>query len=452
MYASLDKIDLVVEGPRRFVQTDHRTSAELAATPELTTLFALARVLNPRQHPDGADVPVVYAVTEAEPPACLQDVLGATGALLQVGTKGAARPVEAGELTADELADRAFRGLAQRVARRVGLTDMATVLRALEAETTADPPRQDDDEAAYWGRVLELAAVTCEVVRARGGGQWEIHHHADLPFGFATRPSSAAVPAGAPGAGGIILATNRAHRFIADGEDESMFDLLTADREVSAGALAADDLPILPNLRARSEARTAGLAFRPLFAGAPDDDRFPVVVYGHDTPQTFGAFRAERAGDLDALHERALANLAGQEVTVEELELDGMTVIAVSGSFYAAEKLLDRGFLRGLHRRLGHELLAASAPRRGLAFITAVVRADKREVLALKALTMQEARTTRAISDALLLIKDGELVGHVEVEDRAAADDDAGDGPHDEPRDEPPKKRGWLARLFGRKK
>lgn len=442
MYASLDKLDLEVDGPRRFVQTDQRGNGELAETPELTTLFALARVLNPRRLPDAGDVPVVYVVVEDEPPACLLDALGATGALLQVGTKGTARPVPAGELTADELADRAFRGLAQRVARRVGLTDMATVLRALEAETTAEPPRQDEDEPGYWGRVLELAAVTCEVVRARSGGRWEIHHHADLPFGFATRPGGGTTPAGAPGAGGIILATNRAHRFLADGEDESMFDLLTADREVSEGALEADDLPILPNLRARGEARTAGLAFRPLFTGAPEDDRFPVVVYGHDTPQTFGAFRAERAGDLDVLHDRALANLAGQEVTVEELELEGMTVIAVSGSFYAAEKLLDRGFLRGLHRQLGHDVLAASAPRRGLAFFTAVTRADKREVLALKALTVQESRTTRAISDALLIVKEGELVGHIVIDD----------GPTDEPPAPPPKKQGWLARLFGRKK
>ncbi len=82
----------------------------------------------------------------------------------------------------------------------------------------ADPPRQDDDEAGYWTRVLELAAVTCEVVRARSGGQWEVAHHADLPFGFLTNlgGSGKTMPAGAPGPGGVILATNRAHRFIAD--------------------------------------------------------------------------------------------------------------------------------------------------------------------------------------------------------------------------------------------
>ena len=467
MFSTLDKIDAVVNKPLRYVQTDHRTAEEIEATPELSTLFALARILNPQAHGEaqGVKPAVVYVTAQADVPACLRDVLAATGATHQVGGSGTPRTYPADDTTASELADQAFRGLAARVKRRVGLTDMATVLRALEAETLADPPRQADDEAGYWTRVLELAAVTCEVVRARSGGRWEIQHHADLPFGFATVPVAAPptmgaatpqVPAGAPGPGGIILATNRAHRFIADGKDESMFLLLAADREVSAGALSTGDLPVMPNLRPRREAIASELAWRSLFPDPPDDDDFPVVVYGHDTPETFGAFRAGRAGDLDELHERALANLADQEVTTAEVEVEGVTLLAVSGSFYAAEKLLDRAFMRALHRRLDHDVLAASVPRRGLLFVAGVVRSDKRELLVLQAATRHEAKTTRSISEAILLIKDGLVAGHVEI---------AAGPAHTAPVEEPARERAseaeagtprtkkpsWFQRLFGKK-
>lgn len=460
MYSSLDKIDAVVKAPLRYVQTDHRTSDEIAATPEVTTLFALTRILNPRAYGEsqGLSPTILYVTEHDDLPPCLRDALAATSASHQVGGLGVPRTYPETDETASELADRAFRGLAARVARRVGLTDQATVLRALEAETLADPPRQADDEAGYWTRVLELAAVTCEVMRARSGGAWEVQHHADLPFGFVTAPGAApGLPAGR--AGGVVLATNRAHRFIADGKDESMFLLLAVDREVTASAHDTADLPVMPSLRSRGEAIAGQLTWRPLWPDAPDDDDFPVVVYGHDTSEAFGAFPAGYAGELDPLHEQALANLARQEVAVETVEVEGASLIAVSGSFYAAEKLLDRAFMRGLHRRLGRDLLAASVPRRGLMFVAAVERSDKRELLVLQAATRHEAKTTRAVSEAILLVKDGEIAGHVVIGPEPGGQDDAGasEGAEadadadasDEPA--PPKKPGWLRRLFGRK-
>ena len=461
MYSSLDKVDWIAKEPLRYVQTDHRSNDEIEAAPELTTLFALTRVLNAQQHAasQGLSAQVVYVTVHDDVPECLRDALAATGASHQVGPSGAMRTYPRQDESADELADRAFRGLAARVKRRVGLTDLATVLRALEAETRIDPPRQADDEAAYWARVFELAAVTCEIVRARSGGCWQIHHAADVPFGFATSPTAAVLPAAAPGAGGIILATNRAHRFIADGEEESMFHLLAADREISAGTLAADDLPVMPNLRSRREANAAELAWRPLFREPPDDDGFPVVVYGHDTPETFGAFRAGKAGDLDALHAQAMINIGSQEVTTEEVAVEGVRMLAVSGSYYAAEKLLDREFMRGLHRRLGHDILAATTPRRGLMFVTAVERDDKRELLVLQAATRHESKTTRSISEAILLVRDGVVAGHVEISPVAEPADAAVSAPKvasrvepGPPASEPPRKLGWFARLFGKKK
>ena len=53
MFSSLDRIDLVTQDPRTgkkaFHQTDHRSTVEVQQEAEVSTLFALTRVLNARQ-------------------------------------------------------------------------------------------------------------------------------------------------------------------------------------------------------------------------------------------------------------------------------------------------------------------------------------------------------------------------------------------------------------------
>ena len=48
MYCSLDKIDLsaTIEGRQVAIQTDHRSTAEIEAEPQLSALFAMARTLS----------------------------------------------------------------------------------------------------------------------------------------------------------------------------------------------------------------------------------------------------------------------------------------------------------------------------------------------------------------------------------------------------------------------
>ncbi len=59
-------------------------------------------------------------------------------------------------------------------------------------------------------------------------------------------------------------------------------------------------------------------------------------------------------------------------MSVEPLEGGGVYV--VHGDFYAAEKILDRKFMRMLHAELGEELLAVAIPIRGRMFVTAGVQ------------------------------------------------------------------------------
>ncbi len=434
MFSTLGSIDIVAadaESGELYIQTDHRSRAELAADPEITVLFGLTRMLKAHAYADSKSVKatVVYVTFADDPPPFLLELVAATRSVIERASDRQRIPLPSVTVTCDELADRAYSGLAKRVMKRVGLDDPATALHALEAETLLDPPDAEDNEIGYWTRVAELAAMIGEILRARGGGSWVHINDADIPFGF-KNPR-----------GQIMLPTNRASRFIADGEDESMFALLALDAE--RDEITDENRVVLPSLRSRAEAMREKMVFRPLLEKAADEDEIPVIVYGSDTPQAFAIMREPNTHDLEKLHAEACANIVKQEVTTERIELAGVSVFAVSGSFYATEKILDRAFMRSLQQQLGKPALIVSVPRRGLMFATSGLEPDPKQAAAvLSTLTNKEAGTTRNISTALLIVTDGDVVGHVKLEL----------GPS-EPGDAAPRERkppGFLKRLFGR--
>src|SRR5205823_14930341 len=91
-----------------------------------------------------------------------------------------------------------------------------------------------------------------------------------------------------------------------------------------------------------------------------------VVVCGIDGESTFGMIRREALPKpAEQALEEALANLADEDVTYEKHAFGGRQLAVVSGSFYAAEKLLDPAFLQRRHRELSAPVLLAAAPARG---------------------------------------------------------------------------------------
>src|SRR5687767_11802772 len=282
MYCSLDKIDLAaaVDGRHVAMQTDHRPAAEIEAEPELSVLYAMARVLNARshlkaEHPDGT---VHYVVAE-EPPEILREALCAVGATLERMAdegRGIETLGEPSEEAASELADRCFRELAQRAAARVGTRDLGMALRMLEDQTFADPP-QRDDEPAYWRRVLELAALTGELLRTKYAGRWVQTDRALVPFGFQLTTL-------ATGGSTVLFPTNRAQRVIDDGADESLFKLLLAADETMQRPPDAATGRLMPSLRDRRNVELEEIVWQAIVEGSATE--LPVVVCGIDGEST----------------------------------------------------------------------------------------------------------------------------------------------------------------------
>jgi hypothetical protein len=446
VYCSIDKIDLAarVDGRPVAIQTDHRSREEIEAEPELSALFAMARVLNARSHlaEDGhGDAAVHYVIPEEVPP-MLRAALTAVGATLERMGNTDTRNLELlGPPSCDAIqtiADRAFADLARRAASRVGTRDLAMALRMLEDQTFASPPERDD-EHQYWQRVLELAALAGELLRAKypHATGWVQTDRAMVPFGFGIDSST------------VMFPTNRAQRVIEDGNDESLFKLLLAAEETMRELPDMNNGRLMPSLRDRRSVELDEIVWRSVLSESGPSD-LPIVVCGIDGENTFGMIRREAIQHTpESAMEEALLNLAQEKVDVEEVRIGALHLVVVSGSFYASEKILDSKLIDRLHHRLRADLLCAAVPTRGLLLVT-TGQLDAAQMARFAALvaTRYEEAGGRAISPTILLLRDGRIAGFVHDE-RADRADTAPVRAETQP--DSPKRPSLLRRLFGRK-
>lgn len=451
MYCSLDKIDLsaTVDGRQVAIQTDHRSAAEIEAEPELSALFAMVRVLNARSHL-ADEAAAVHYMLAGTLPALLREALTVVGATI-VPSSALDGMIEldknleplgpASEAAASALADRYFRALAHRAAARVGSRDLAMALRMLEDQTFADPPARDD-EAVYWQRVLELAALAGELLRAKypSVGRWVQTDRALVPFGFQLSLTASAT---------VMFPTNRAQRVVEDGCDESLFKLLVAAEETMERPPDAATGRLMPSLRDRRNVELDEIVWQPVLSESPPAE-LPIIVCGIDGESTFGMIRREALDKPaeDAMRD-ALANLATEQVESEAVQVGELDLLVITGSFYAAEKLLDRAFMLELHARLDAEILAVAVPTRGLLLVTIadLEPAQIARFVALARLRHDEGGG-RAISPAVMLVSDGRVAGFVRDATLERPDTDQ---IRAETTPETPRKPNILRRLLGRK-
>ena len=428
MYSSLRKADFVVQdkaNPEKKVafQTDHRSVDEVAAEEEISVLFALTRILVPQRH---GNLAVRYVALAGLHPA-LARVVASTGATASVGGPADENEVDLSDVpraAPADLADQAFASLGKKLLAAQGLEADEQGLAAFEEIIAERDLSADDneDEIAYWTGVVELAAVTGEVFRAKFGGRWvaDPKDYADIPFMFQDAEGS-----------GLTNAVGKAMNFIEHGEGHSPRQLLRGaeDRNTPEG-------PLLPNLKPshwgmRNEAICE--PFAPDLKNATD---VPLVVYGHDRPNTFAMMMRNNASarPVDELRAEAIRNLAAIEVEVERIALESITFWHVYGDFFAAEKVLDVAFMNRMHAELGAEAIAAAIPEKGHLFLTNAVAQPEtiRAFMAVAQGAYERNDGGRQVSPTVFLVLKGAVVGVASVSSE----------------EEAPKKKGLFSRLF----
>ena len=410
MYTSLDRVDIVAQDPetgkQTAVQTDHRTAREISSEPDLSTLFALTRILNARRlAKPGEPAPGVDYVCSEPPPEFFRRIVASAGARLLVDRDPL--PYDGAAETPDNLADGTFHRLSAQVVARSGMSLGEELLAALELEAVEEKADRESDEAAYWATVAELAAVGGELLRLRYGGRWAEAHElgSTIPFAFEIKGTSA-----------LVNLVGKAEKLLETGPSESVAGLVRAASDLIRSETAPR--PLMPTFKPGNWGGRDECLCRPILEPGPAT--LPLIVYGEDAPQTFGLLKKDgtREKSIDEIHARAMANLKAVEVQIEEIDLPELKVLAIGGGYFAAEKILDEDFMRQMQERLGVKLLAAGVPRKGMLLLTDGLLAP--ETMA-KFVAICEGRFNDgsdggpALSPTAMIVRDGKVCGFVEA-------------------------------------
>ncbi|MBA3393414.1 MAG: hypothetical protein H0T89_12255 [Deltaproteobacteria bacterium] len=188
MWARVHKVDRVrpkPDGGAIVLVEDERNAAAMARVPGLSTVIAVARVLNARRVLEakfGGKGEIRYA-TAASLPAFLQDAVTRAGANVS-DASGERIVIPSSPAAISSVIDNGFVELAHHVRKNVGAPTVVAALAIVEAERRKATIDREAQPAAYWTAVLELAALAGELSRSRGGRWVET---ADMPVPFAIR-------------------------------------------------------------------------------------------------------------------------------------------------------------------------------------------------------------------------------------------------------------------------
>lgn len=191
MWARVDKIDRIRPQPGGsaiVLVEDERNAAAMGRVPSLSTLIAVARILDARRVLDlryRGQGEVRYAAASSPPP-FLVDAITRAGAHI-TDRAGEAVRVPAAPGAVSSIVDLAFAELAHHVRTSIGQVTLAAALRTTEERRRRTPIDVEAQPAMFWTAVFELTALAGELARPRGGRWIDV---AETPVPFAIRLTS----------------------------------------------------------------------------------------------------------------------------------------------------------------------------------------------------------------------------------------------------------------------
>jgi len=167
---------------------DERNAAAMGRIPSLSTLIAIARILDARRVLDlrYRGLGEVRYAAASSPPLFLVDAITRAGAGI-TDRAGDRVVVPAAPASVSSTIDLAFAELAHYIRTSIGQVTLSAALRTTEERRRRAPVDVDAQPAMFWTAVFELTALAGELSRPRGGRWIEV---AETPVPFAIRLAS----------------------------------------------------------------------------------------------------------------------------------------------------------------------------------------------------------------------------------------------------------------------
>ncbi len=203
----------------------------------------------------------------------------------------------------------------------------------------------------------------------------------------------------------------------------------------TAQAVEKEESLIMPNLKPANWEQAKAILCTPLLDRMGNLADIPLIAFGYDRPDHFEFIPAGKLPlPEDEIRTAAMDNICAEQATVDESDMGGFKMMVVTGSYFAAEKILDTNFMQQMQHRLDAPLLAVSIPRKGTMYIAnGVMPTDQlNTVCRVTEMKYNENEREPALSKQVFTVQNGDVVGLLNMATST-------------------KKGGFFSRLFGKK-
>jgi len=164
----------------------------------------------------------------------------------------------------------------------------------------------------------------------------------------------------------------------------------------------SNQLPILKNRKEEDIQKQRGMFVDQLFGS----EHSPILMYGVDNG-SFMEYSQSNGDDEDKqIKEQSIKNLENLDVPYQVQEMQGFK-IAMAQHEYAAEKILDKSFMKRIAADLGTNSIVVGIPMKG--FMAAVAKGSGEAKLYGAIVQQYQNAETYPISDAMYYVVDGEI-------------------------------------------
>lgn len=161
-------------------------------------------------------------------------------------------------------------------------------------------------------------------------------------------------------------------------------------------------LPILKNRQEQYAQKERGMFVEELFG----NENSPIIMYGIDKGDYMEYSQSVGNEEDEKIKQQAISNLQNLEVHFEVQKMEGFN-IALCQHEYAAEKIIDKTFMKRIGVDLGSNSIVVGIPMKG--FLVAVAKGKGEENLYGAVKKQYENAQTYPISNSLYYVVNGEI-------------------------------------------
>jgi hypothetical protein len=172
----------------------------------------------------------------------------------------------------------------------------------------------------------------------------------------------------------------------------------------------------------------------------------PLLTIGMDKPDVFDPIHKTPNNEKNYAVYRAAAmkNITRLDVKRGDVDMGSFRMTVVTGSYYAAEKVFDKEYMRRIQADLGVPMLAVGLPRKGTMYITNGILPpdDLGKFMQVIGFKYSENEQTKPLSRTVFIVQDGTLNGVIQprYDEGSGRADKAPEGG----------KRSFWGKLFGK--